>query len=79
MEKLIKVKATMFDGREREFRTTSFEVKPLRDGKGLCVKVTANYSVTCRSITVEQKETDFMGEETHHVGSEGLERVGSPR
>lgn len=58
MEKLIKIKVTMQDGREKEYRTTSFKVKPLRDGTGLCIQLSDNYSIVCRSFEVEQKEIE---------------------
>ena len=58
MEKHIKIKATMNDGRERKFRTTKFSVKPLRDGTGLYIEMNANHDVICKSIVVEQKEIE---------------------
>jgi len=58
MEKLIIIKATMNDGREKEYRATNFTVKPLRDGTGLCIKVATDHSIICRSIAVEQKEVE---------------------
>ena len=60
MEKLIKITARMIDGSKEKYRTTSFEVKPSRDGERLHVKLNNNSTFICKSIQVEQKQEDFV-------------------
>jgi len=61
MEKMIKITDRMTDGTTSKFRTTSFSVKPFRNGdKGgrLYIKLDDGYTFVCNSIEIEQKEIE---------------------